>query len=275
MYKKQLYTLSLLSLCSFSAFGYSDDILSAQQVRHLADTTVTNFFAKEPDMFSYWLGYDSVGQHNPVGIDVHDTKSVVAEFALEHCFRNYYNNYDRSCSESKIAEHLKNLVVHRVKEITRNKVQGVALDSTTRTKLVARLSHNVKQEARVEKYGFEKLVAPYLHLAHKDLLDQKIEVMLQQDYEFQRMLKTPKNQDLPRYEQVSQNREQYAPSAAGLPSYQEVVQDTIVFHKCGHTTDRSYVVAAFESAQRSGKLVACPVCNKQYYHDDITSYLRK
>ena len=277
MYKNHRALALFMLLLSTLTKSYTSDI-SEYEVRNLAQSAVKNYFAKNS-----WFG----GHHNPERLDLAETEKIIAEYALKKCFRNYSNSYGKTCSKIKIAERLADRITHRVEEITRNKVNGVALWEDSRTYLVLDVSKKIEAElsgsintstGEVTWAGFENLVRPYLYLEKKDALDQKIEVMLQQDPNFQQALKRKHiqtAQSLPSYEQVDQNRQQYLPSAPRLPSYEEAVQQTVVLPRCNHPIDQTTLATLFDSAQQAGKLVSCPTCGKQQYRDDITKILRK
>ncbi len=278
MNKNYMLIIAFFSLFTATNKSHTDDI-SEYEVRGYAKNAIETYFANS----NSWFG----SLHKPERLDLVETEKIVAEYALERCYNDYLRTYDARCSRNMIAERLTSRIINRAREIIHNKVEGVPLSPAIRQDLVCTISNNIEHELSfsinqfedsIDLYGFEDLVHPYHKLAKKDALDQKIEVILQENLTFQQALKKKQSQALPNYEAAHQNREQYKPSAPALPtlpSYQEVVQQIVILPRCGHTTEKQLVATLFESAQKAGKLVSCPTCGKEQYRDQITQILRK
>jgi len=299
-----MHTKKYLSLLLLTINAYSYDSITSQEVGAISARMHEDFFSSDVSFFD-WFRYYSPESYSP--IDIETSKKELAALALEKCYNyNSRDKYGKKCTQKTIARRLSDKLINRAEQYTRNKVDGIPLDASTRTTIVQTISHAIKNElsqyidgqsGTVTRAGFEKMISRYKQLKNKDYFDQKIDVMVAE--EVARLgiyvitnTSVPTPSAPPAYEDVVAHTP-FAPSAP--PAYDEVVApvmpsapslipccadtycraDTLVLPKCNHAICRNCLTVLHRTAQEAGKLFSCPTCAKQYYHDDVKEMLRR
>jgi hypothetical protein len=256
--KKIFYALAF-SCCATVKAASQEEITALNKAIH------QKFFEKE----SFWMGWFNEKEYYQPAL--HNKETITLDHALKKCANSRHYGYDKTCAQKEISKRLFDMIMNRVDQFSRNKVNGISgLSENQKQTIVSTIRSEENRElnnvidtsfGEVKRHGYATFLATYAYIQNKhDELDKKIDADVQREVA---RLKQPSLATYPKQsnEQPLSYQSPYPSSSVepSAPSHSSVMrtsclscgsQNSLVKIPCGHSLCQNHFA----------RLDRCPSC---------------